>query len=216
LFYPVFVVYNVLDVRSVKISLLWVLWWVSNTNDLLKESTMSQKYKRILSAAKYYSAIDNYIKYITDATKRGQRVGNGTARDASMKAYVEPFGIDLPGTNTFAETKVTVPTWELYKALTAVSNRTKVVKIDTDFAVELKQYRPAAVMIVIGRSPKGTPDTSKVTGMKYLKYGGRSRTLPFGRGPTEAETEQEAFLSISSAIRNASANTTMSLRKEKF
>jgi hypothetical protein len=55
----------------------------------------SQRYRRILESAKYFSAVDNYIKYITDSTKRGQRVGNGKPRQPSIKLYVDPFGVPL-------------------------------------------------------------------------------------------------------------------------
>jgi hypothetical protein len=173
---------------------------------------MARKYSRILQAAKYYSAIDNYIKYITDASKRGQNVGEGIARAASQILYLEPFGIKL-GDNVQAHVSGAKPTWDTHKLKFA--GRTFDTVAASDTPVKLDGFRAARVVITTGRQTTGTRKVSKVTGMAYLDYKGKSTSLPFGRKST-TETEEAAFSEIKADLIQAVPGALVTLQPEKL
>jgi len=160
---------------------------------------MGRRYSRILGAAKYYSAIDNYIKYITDASKRGQNVGQGTKRPESVKLYVDPFGIKM-AEGQRAVASGALPTWNQYRTQSDVSSRVSdVAPTDSDLIITPEGWKAARISIKTGISDNGIVKTSKVTGLKYLSYGGTSSSLPFGR-KDEAETETAAFADLETAL----------------
>lgn len=172
---------------------------------------MARKYSRILSAAKYYSAIDNYIKYITDASKRGSRVGTGDPRPASQRLFVDPFGLD-PGETTLAIVSAAQPTWNARKAqFTGYTVDTLASGIE---AVKIAGYRAARVVITTGRAARGTRDVSRITGLAYLKYGGNSTSVPFGQ--KASETQQEAFADIRTDVLAAVNGALVTLQPEKI
>jgi hypothetical protein len=173
---------------------------------------MAQKYSRILQAAKYYSAIDNYIKYITDASKRGQNVGEGKARAASKILFIEPFGVKL-GTDVEAQVSGASTTWAQRQAIFAL--HTKDTIANTVTPVKLDGFQAARVVITTGRSTTGVKKISKVTGMSYLDYGGASTSLPFGR-KNATETQAEAFDELKTAVLSAVAGALVTLQPEKI
>jgi hypothetical protein len=70
-------------------------------------------------------------------------------------------------------------------------------------------------MITSGRSNTGVAKTSAVTGMKYLSYGGRSTSFPFGRkdaDDTLVSAETEIITQLQAA--NAFSNAVYSLKPE--
>jgi len=175
---------------------------------------MAQRYSRILSAAKYYAAVDNYLKYITDATRRGSRVGLGDPRPKSIPLFIRPFGIDL-AVAEFAKASGAEPTWNTHKA--SIGTRAKDALAAGNTALRLDDFQPARVIITTGRSATGVAKTSKTTGMKYLDYGGKSTSLPFGE---DADTDDQttAFTAIRTAILAAAGGTALSvtLKPEKL
>jgi hypothetical protein len=173
---------------------------------------MARRYNRILQAAKYYAAIDNYIKYIQDASRRGSRVGTGTPRPASKILYVKPFNIAL-GNTTVAVVSGAQPTWTARQAIFAL--HTKDTIPDTVQGVKVKGFKAARVIITTGRSTTGVKKTSRVTGMPYLDYGGKSTSLPFGRN-TQTETEAEAFETIKTDLLQAIAGALVTLQPEQI
>ena len=115
-----------------------------------------RKYSRIIQSARYYAAIDNYLKYVQDSTKKGQNVGKGEARPPSVKLYVVPFALDLI-TNQFAQVSGAQPAWNSYKA--AVGARTKeaaaelgvsehTVRTHLDRAMARHQARSRAQLVI--------------------------------------------------------------------
>ena len=172
----------------------------------------ARRYKRILEASKYYSAVDNFIAYITDSTKRGQNVGNGDPRPESKKLYIDPFGVTL-ATGQVVPTSAALPSWTTHQA--AFSTHTDATK-PTDEALIINLgggFRAARVNIVTGKSNTGVVKISKVTGLKYLSYGGKSTSIPFGR-KNETETQQAAFDEIKALIVAAVSGASVSLKPE--
>jgi hypothetical protein len=62
--------------------------------------------------------------------------------------------------------------------------------------------------ITTGRDTSaGTPETSKISGLSYRKYGGKTYSIPFGEGTAaEDKNEDSVFLKIRSAVKAASAS----------
>ena len=172
-----------------------------------------KRYSRILSAAKYYSAIDNYIKYITDASKRGSKVGSGKPRQESIKLYIDPFNIKLAA-GQVALASAAKPSWTTYDGNLG-THTTATKPTNEDLIIKLQNFSAARVNITKGRSASGVPKTSKVTGLKYLDYGGTSTSIPFGR-KNETETQEAAFLEIKTAILASTAGAIITLKPEQF
>lgn len=159
----------------------------------------SQRYRRILESAKYFSAIDNYIKYITDSTKRGQRVGNGQARVASKKLYLIPFGRAL-ATGQMVMVSGADPTWARVRTNGVLTDYVKeTAPAQASNIVRLADFKAARITVVTGRRDEGTAKTSAVTGLKYLSYGGKSTSIPFGNTAVPIE-EEVAFNNIRAAL----------------
>jgi hypothetical protein len=169
-----------------------------------------RKYSRILQAAKYYSAIDNYIKYITDASKRGQRVGTGQPRPKSKKYFVDPFGIKLAA-------GMVVPVTSSDTAFTAysadITGRFKLTETDEDKIIPVRDFKAARLVITTGRSTSGVAKTSKVTGMKYLDYGGKSTSLAFGR-KNDTELESAAATEVKTAVQTRVSGAIVTVQPE--
>lgn len=158
---------------------------------------MADRYSRILSAAKYYAAIDNYIKYITDSAKRGSRVGQGKSRPESIPLFIIPFGMDL-GTGKHLPVSASTNAWNSYQgSFTGYTKATGVTE-ENKFP-KISGFRAARANIVTGRQATGVAKTSAVTGMKYLDYGGQSQSIPFGKGATNT-TQTAAFEDIKTKL----------------
>lgn len=174
---------------------------------------MSRRFSRIQAATRYYAAVDNYIKYITDATRRSTRVGQGKARPRSQKLFIDPFGLKL-ASGQRVPVSAAQPAWTTYSG--RFGGHTEATPpTDEDLIVKPADYRAARVIIVSGRSQTGVVKTSAITGMKYLSYGGDSTSIPFGR-KNETETELAAFEEIKAAINPEASNLLVTHQKEKF
>jgi hypothetical protein len=170
-----------------------------------------QRYSRTLEAAKLYSAVDNYIKYITDSSKRGARVGSGQPRKKSISVFVRPFALDLPAATivrqTSAEAAYNSYQGNLAGAVTNAAGSNTVLR--------LEGFRAARLVVTTGRG-NGVPETSKVTGLKYLKYGGSSTSLAFGKKASGTDGVLDIFNAAKLAILGGgSGNTVVSLQEEK-
>lgn len=170
-----------------------------------------RRFSRILSAAKYYSAIDNYIKYIQDAARRGARVGEGTPRPESADAFVKPFALDLP-TTIWAHVSGNAATLTARRAST--EGRVLAELVTGNTGIKIEDFRAARAVIRTGQG-SGVRKTSKITGLPYKSYGGSSTSIPFGR-KNSTDTEGQAFADIRSTIQGAVGGSRVSWIKEKI
>ncbi|RUT08423.1 hypothetical protein DSM106972_015910 [Dulcicalothrix desertica PCC 7102] len=169
-----------------------------------------RKYSRILQAAKYYSAVDNYIKYITDASKRGGRVGTGDPRPKSKKYFIDPFGIKL-GAGQVVPVTSSEPAFTAYSA--DIAGRFQATEANEDNIIPVRSYRAARAIITTGRTTSGTAKTSRVTGLKYLSYGGKSISVAFGR-KNETEEFAAAAAEVKAAIQTRVAGAIVTISPE--
>lgn len=149
-----------------------------------------QRYSRIVSASRYAKALENYIKYVSGTADRQGKIGQGTKRPPSKTLYVNPFSLKTTD-KQYAETSASETAWNDTKAnLTGYTKET--LTAGTEFALDASGYRAARISIKTGVSDAGTIKTSKVTGMKYLSYGGKSSSVPFGK-KENTDTESAVF-----------------------
>ncbi len=175
---------------------------------------MADRYSDIMRAAQLKKAYDNYMKYLLGETDRQANIGQGTARPALKTLYVVPFGTKLM-TNQFAQVSGTETFWTTHK--TKFATRTKdSLKTDTpvEAGLKLRGFSPARISYKSGINEKGEVKTSNVTKMKYLSYGGKSQSIPFGtKDGTEAE--ETAYKALASQFTVDKNNKTY-WQREKY
>jgi hypothetical protein len=171
---------------------------------------MGARYSRILEAAKLYSAVDNYIKHITDSSKRGTRVGSGRARAKSKVVFIRPFAIDLPA-DTFVRQTCAESAYNSYASQFS-GNIEDAAGSAT--VLKLAGFKAARAIITTGRSSQGVAKTSAVTGLKYLSYGGQSTSIPFGTNTTATDQMLDVFNAAKTAIQTGTAGAIVSLQEE--
>lgn len=174
---------------------------------------MAQRFSRILEAAKLYSAVDNYLKYITDSTKRGTRVGQGESRPASKSLFLKPFAFDLAADQRVRQTAAET-TWNAVSGLGGVGSRVTAT-LGANTVIKISNYKAPRVVYVTGRSDNGVAKTSAITGLKYLSYGGKSRSFPFGKSG-DTDTVSDAFTAIKTSVETGIAGAIVSLQNEVY
>lgn len=149
-----------------------------------------QRYSRIVTASRYAKALANYVKYVSGTSERQSKLGQGTKRPPSKTLFVTPFGLKTAN-NQYVEVSASETAYTDFS-----SNLTGYVKATltsgTESSIKPSGYRAARVSVKTGATGEYKIETSKVTGMKYLNYGGKSVSVPFGKKET-ADTESGVF-----------------------
>lgn len=173
----------------------------------------SRRYSRIMEAARYYAAIDNYLQYIQDASRHSTNIGSGRARPPSQPLFIVPFAVDLAA-GQMVPVSASQTAWNAHGARFA-GRTVAVAPAAAENRIKIADFKAARVVITTGLSATGTVKTSRVTGLKYLSYGGQSTSIPFGR-LNDADEEATAFAAIEAAITpTLGANSRVSLTPEK-
>ncbi len=203
------------------------------------------KYSRIFSGQRGQAGIAA-IQHIADYWKTGakqddtDKIGQGDPRPESQKVLVRPFAFGADDTeannpyavNFFMIASGNKATFDKYKDLSLPGS----LKVSDSFHVtkplgtiiSTADITPSRIVVVTGRSSKATSKRSKVTGLKYGSYGGKSTSFPFGvisTGQsfgtipllnTDIQTEETVFNAIKSAITAAAQGTPplVTLKKE--
>lgn len=153
---------------------------------------------RILAAARLKGAVDKYLDYFVNTARQGIRVGTGSARPPSKDLYIIPFGQKI-ATGQQVKQTAAEPSWTKYK--TDFSTYTDDTAPAGDGNVlRPANYRAARIVIITGRSDTGVAAISNVTGTKYLKYGGKSTSIPFGKN-VAADEQESVFNTISAKLK---------------
>jgi hypothetical protein len=119
-------------------------------------------------------------------------VGTRGNRPASAALYVVPFGQNF-GTGNYLQTSALVNSITALRG--AVGTHAKLsITAGTENGLKLKGVHAARVSATSGVRDTGTPETSKLTGLHYASYGGKSTSMPFGRtSATANEKEEDVF-----------------------
>lgn len=162
---------------------------------------MSKKFSRVLNGARYQQELTNYLKWLQGQSDRQPNIGKKGNRPASKVLYVKPFGYSLP-TGVLLEVTGQLTAWDTYKPAFSV-HAVDTLPSNTQ-SLKIRGYRAARVNIITGRTTAGTVKESHITGAKYLSYGGKAASIPFGQGASSTETEVQAFdlIKTSSELQN--------------
>ena len=169
------------------------------------------KYSRIIQAAKLKAGVDNLIKYWEGTTTRGSRIGTGDARPDPKFLWIDPFALALATGQRVKQSCFTTAFAAHGAAMNGFVDET--APSDSDLVIRLANYSAARAVFTTGRLEKGVREVSKVTGLPYASYKGKSLSIPFGQ-KVGATTPTAAFNAIRTA--KGSFNGTIALKPEKF
>ena len=170
------------------------------------------RFSRVLRGMRGANARTKYLNYLQGLAEQGEGIGTKGNRPDSIKLYLDPFALPL-GTAVKIQSSALVPSWNLFSNLSEVSSRVSST-LGTNTPIKMSTYRPARVVRRQQSSTTGTAATSKLTGLKYLKYNTESASIPFGKkGSTD--TMVDAFNEIVVQANGTSTNLKFTLVEEK-
>lgn len=179
---------------------------------------MSNRFSDIAKAPELSKALNGYRNYLDPTTRQTKRMTGGSRSAARIRAtdrgYVIPFGM-VSSASAFKGYRVTydkknVSAFAGFNTAIVTPGRLKdtvpVAEEDVWFDKPLA-FKPARAAVFV---PEGgtTPDyvQSKITTLYYLKYKGKSYTLPFG-AINETEEAASGYAAVKAALRAAAGTT---------
>jgi hypothetical protein len=173
------------------------------------------RFFRVLRGQRGQAAKDKYLAYLTQLNSGQEGLGTKGNRPDRVLLYLKPYNVDL-GTDAELVSSALEPSWNQLRGLTGVSTRVSNVGTANTVGVKLRSAKPARVHVTTGLVAQGTVDTSQLTGLKYLKYGGTGASIPFGRS-SGTDTMGDGYTQIkNSAIATFGARTRVSLSEEQI
>jgi|GEM_PF-2300196 len=169
---------------------------------------MTKRFGNVIKGAEEAAALTNYLKYISDPNSRQTKRQKGGTRDnarvrseelgyliafsapSSISAFTLNFSkTSLEGFAGFQEALVS--TKRLTPIAAGVSAPNGSIPIP-------KGFRPARTSVFV---PNGSAEyvQSKITKEYYLKYGGKSHSLPFG-GISATEKQEDGEKAVKTAL----------------
>jgi hypothetical protein len=165
--------------------------------------------KRLARAKSLAVGWDNYVNYLSNVDERQDRVGQGGGKAPTIKVYLKPF-TKSPATTQFIEGTANQA---LHTALGTPANTYAPKTLGTnDTSEKYSGFKPARVVKRTGVSSTGVRAVSQRTKLPYLKYGGTSSSIAFGKGGT-TKTQQDIFEEFQAT--DTATNVRWSLISEK-
>jgi hypothetical protein len=155
-----------------------------------------RRFSQILVGARGETAKAKYLDRLR-GMGQGENIGTKGNRPDTKYIYIEPFGADLPATVRFRTSALT-PSWDSLK--TAIGTRASDIILGTQQQIKAGGFKAARV-VRRTKDTSGTVATSKLTGLKYLKYNSTSISAPFGR-ENATDSEGEAQTALRTAVGN--------------
>lgn len=160
------------------------------------------KFAAKAAQGKFANKVVTTYKAYLDNPEIAKQENPVTNRPPSKPLYIEPFSFDL-AENQYV--KVSASDTVITARLAAVNTggvRAMETLASGNTAFRLDRFRPAKLLIVVGRKATGTREVSKTSGLPYKYYGGTRSSIPFGR-KAAGEDQNQAFEIIKTAIRGA-------------
>ncbi|MBN8559950.1 MAG: hypothetical protein J0L70_05465 [Leptolyngbya sp. UWPOB_LEPTO1] len=170
------------------------------------------RFSLVLRGMRGANARTKYLNYLQGLAEQGEGIGTKGNRPDSIKLYLDPFALPL-GTSIVVQSSALVPSWNLFSSLSEVSTRVTAT-LGSDTPIKLNTYRPARIVRRQQSSTTGVAATSKLTGLKYLKYNTESASIPFGKAGS-TDTMVDAFNEIATQAKGSSTNLKFTLVEEK-
>lgn len=150
---------------------------------------MSKRFLGVLKGYRGEAARTKYLQHLQGLNKE-DRIGTKGNRPPTVPLYITPFAFPL-GANIFVKASALQPAVAIFSGKTEWSSRVQTAEemTNTETGIRLKGYAaPRIVHRTIDQT--GSGETSKLTGLRYLKYTSNSASVPFGKktGDTGALT----------------------------
>lgn len=158
---------------------------------------MTRRFYNVLRGYRGAAARQKFLDHLAGLGTQGENIGTKGGRPPQLDLYVKPFGQDIPD-DVFLVASALSPSWTTLKAIAPIAARTKDTVAATASKLKFGGFRASRV-VRRTKDASGVAATSKLTGLKYLKYNSTSISAPFGRSTT-TENEGEAFDAIRTAI----------------
>jgi hypothetical protein len=147
---------------------------------------------RVLTGQRGIAAKEKLLAYYQRLGPETSGIGTKGNRPASVAVYVVPFGQNFGAGNFLHATALTPSVAALRAAVGTHAKQT--ITPGTENGLRLKGTSAARVSATSGVSTTGTQKTSRLTGLHYASYGGKSFSMPFGRtSATATEREEDVF-----------------------
>lgn len=156
------------------------------------------RYSRIKEAARLQDALTNYHNYLQSQLTAEPISGTPGNREAQVDLYAIPFYYTVPSGMKIRE-QADETAWGNYQ--THFTNRTTLTAPSAENIVDIRNYKLPRVSVYTGYNNTGAYRESQITSLKYIHYGGKTRTIPFG--PHDTTTPKEAINTAYETIRNA-------------
>lgn len=172
---------------------------------------MPRRYSDIMRAPLLQEAYQKKKTYEDrPLTERFGGVGDGTPKSPTVWVSVKPFGEELPsGAGGYI-----VRSNQRNRNQLSATIGTRAVAPPPATAVKEGGFQPALLKVSI-ITGNGIATTSKITGIKYLKYNAQNFQHPFGQSGT-TDREYETFGELAAAISSATPSARTSYKPEKF
>ena len=141
---------------------------------------------------------DNYVNYLTSLDDRQPNIGQGDPKPPQTELYVKPFALELD-TDQYLKANGTSQRWTAYQSSFTGYTRETLNAGSGEIFLNLRNVRPAKVVVKVGMSTGKTVVTARTTKRKYVSRGGTAGSIPFGVR-TVGETEVEAYNALRAAI----------------
>lgn len=155
---------------------------------------MARRFYNVLRGYRGAAARQKYLDHLAGLGTQGENLGTRGNRPDFKKIYIEPFAGDLPAGILFFATALD-PAWTALKS--PIGTRAKETTTDAAAVIKVSGFKAARV-VRRTKDATGVATTSKLTGLKYLKYNSTSASAPFGRN-----SATDTQLSAQTAIKNA-------------
>lgn len=157
---------------------------------------------------------DNYMNYLNNLDDRQPGIGQGDPKPPQTPLYIKPFAYDLD-TTQFIEANGTANRWSSYGASFAPYTKDTLGAGETTLS---PKFSPARLIVKEGLSTTKQIRTANTTKRKYVTYGGKAGSVPFGIN-TPTDDELDVYQTIRTAVLGnanfAAATMRISRVKEK-
>lgn len=154
--------------------------------------------RKLLQAKRDAVYWDNYMNHLNSLDDRQSKVGQGDPKPPQTELYIKPFALELDS-DQYLKVNGTTERWNAYRSSFSGYTKETINAAGGEIFLKLRNVSPAKVVVKTGMSTSKSVVTAKTTKRKYVDYGGKSGSIPFGI-KTVGETEVEAYNALRAAI----------------
>lgn len=135
------------------------------------------KFYRVLRGERGTAAKTKYIEHL-EGLGAVAAIGSRGKKGESQILYLKPFGVNL-GATLVMQVSSLKSSYDLLKGAMGTGRIVSTLPVGRT-AIKPRGFRSARVSVTSGLASTGSVKTSRLTGLKYADYGGKSYSCPFG------------------------------------